>query len=138
MSAAELTRVLDKIVKDLEKTTELLTEVDNMGLWVSSDDCSDNRRKRTALREADWAVSGSVRRIAAVLEQNPSVRPVLAALQAQLDALVKTLEPMPDLVTDWMGKDRDFDMRVSRVLDDVERAMTRTRELRAKLPDEGR
>ena len=104
----------------LEQTAALLTEADNIGLWVKSDDSSDNRNKRRLLREADWKSSEGVRLLEAAGVQLPQ-------LEADFRELMHFLEPLPDEVTDWMGENPQLDLKVMKALDMIER-------LSAKLP----
>lgn len=84
--------VLQRILWELNRAEELLSEAYTIGVWVKADDSSDNRRRRKVLREADWEVSAAARNAAGVSEE----------LAKDLQALVKQLEPLPDLVTDTM------------------------------------
>jgi len=79
----------ERVLEYLNRADELLNEVETIGLWVKADDTSDNRRRRKALREADWAASSAFREAE-------------GELRAEIDALVKQLEPLPDFVTDTM------------------------------------
>jgi hypothetical protein len=67
----------------LEQAAKLLYEALYIGLWVKSEGCEDNRRKRQALREADWSVASAER---AATD---------AQLQSELHALDAMIEPSP-------------------------------------------
>ncbi|HJQ39653.1 MAG TPA: hypothetical protein VKB93_21120 [Thermoanaerobaculia bacterium] len=110
----------DQLRKILEQTATLLTEADNIGLWVKSDDSSDNRNKRRLLREADWKSSEGVRALEAAGVELPG-------LLEDFRELMHFLEPLPDDVTDWMGANPQLDLKVRKALDMIER-------LGAKLP----
>ena len=104
----------------LAQTAALLHEADNVGLWVKSDDSSDNRDKRRLLREADWKSSEGVRALQAAGVELPG-------LEADFRELMHFLEPLPDEVTDWMGANPQLDLKIMKALDMIER-------LGAKLP----
>ncbi|MEO8380279.1 MAG: hypothetical protein ABI779_11500 [Acidobacteriota bacterium] len=106
-------RVLREAVEDFERTVELLQEADNVGLWNKSDDSSDNRRKRTLLREADWSLSSAERELAACRPEPFDVRETIVAFEAEVHALVLRLEPLAGLVTDTMGVNHSLDYTVS-------------------------
>jgi len=76
----------------LRQAAALLDEVQSIGLWSRADDCSDNRRRRQALREADWAVADAYRRLVALPSE----------LASEAKAIDEMLEVLPDLVTDIM------------------------------------
>jgi hypothetical protein len=125
VSGTPLTRALEYACECLDRAEALLNEVDTIGLWVKSDDSSDNRRKRTALRETDWTLSGAVRRIDGVLPGVPAVRVVLTELRDELRKLVAAVEPLPDLVTDTMDKNPELDDCVRRLREEIARVRER-------------
>lgn len=112
--------LLARAVEELATAKRLLTEVDNVGLWIKADDASDNREKCTKLREADWAASGAQRALAAAGADDADVR-----------ALVALLEPLPDMVTDTMLSNPALDEKVHEALARVDAIAER---LRRNLP----
>jgi len=119
---------LVRIARTLGLLGERLAEVDTIGLWSSSDDSGDNRRKRQGLMEADWDVSYVNRALADFLplagEARAELQPVADAA-AELQALI---EPLAGLVTDTMGTNHDLDVRLSR-------ARARTEELQGRVAE---
>ena len=101
-----------RAIEQLELAARLLEEESNVGLWVSSDDCSDNRRRRQLLREADWAVSDAHRSL-------PD--------DAAIAALMKKVEPLADLVTDTMGVNPWLDLQVMNAREEAEELAKRLR-----------
>lgn len=102
-----------RIADRLDEAKRLLDEVYSIGVWVTSDDSSDNRRRRELLREVDWAVSGALRTVAD-LPPGPAIEP----LRRDLEALVRIVEPLPGTVSDIMGDTLALD---SAILDVTER-----------------
>lgn len=125
-----LVEALKYVEECLARADELLNEVDTMGLWFTSDDCSDNRRKRTALQEADWSVSGALAKVRKTAPEVPAARMALDGLGEQLRALVSTLEPLPDFVTDVMA-DRDPELleKVGKAREEIASVRARTKQL---------
>jgi hypothetical protein len=114
----------------LARADELLNEVATMNLWSTSDDCSDNRRKRKALREADWTVSGARSKVKKTAAGVPAPRPALDGLEKQLDALVAMLEPLPDFITDVMAdRDPELEEKVGKARDELAKVRERTQRL---------
>jgi len=111
--------MLQRVLDDLQKAGTLLHEALYIGLWVKSEGSEDNRRKREALREADWAVAGAVRTVASKREATGFG--TLARLERDLCALDAMIEPLPDVVTDWMGENQELDSRIRKALEEVER-----------------
>jgi len=120
MPAPEPAALLQRAVEQLELAKRLLTEADNVGLWIKADDASDNREKRTKLQEADWAASDAQRALAAAGAADDDVR-----------ALVAILEPLPDMVTDAMLSNPALDEKVRDALARVDDIAER---LRRNLP----
>lgn len=112
---AEVTRAIDQ----LELAARLLEKADNVGLWVKSDDCSDNRNKRRLLREADWAASDAHRQLIAIGSD----------LEPEARALVAEIEPLSDVVTDTMLSNPHFDLRIMQAIAHVEALAARVRAL---------
>jgi hypothetical protein len=98
----------------LDRTLALLNEADYVGLWVKSDDCSDNRNKRRLLREALREATDGVDAAAAAPERN-------AELERELSELVAMLQPLPGIVTDIMGDNPQLDLQIMLAKDKVER-----------------
>jgi hypothetical protein len=106
--------VLQRILWELEKADELLAEAYSIGLWVKADDSSDNRRRRTVLREADWEVSAAMR--------NAAELQIDRQLEQDLHALMKLLEPLPDLVSDTMiDNPPELDGKISEAREEIGR-----------------
>ena len=123
----DVTAALRRVIEELSTAERLLAEVYSIGVWVKSDDCSDNRRRRRGLRETDWAVSAAHRALTALPRE--SVRDALSALAQDLQALVAVLEPLPDTIPDTMGDNLDFDVTVSELAKRVTALQERTRQL---------
>lgn len=92
-----LDEALARIIQQLQTAEKLLAEVYGIGVWVKSDDSSDNRNRRRLLRETDWAVSDAHRRA------EPFAQGALETMERDLKQLVKTLEPLPDTIPDTMA-----------------------------------
>lgn len=105
---------------ELSSANGLLSEVYSIGLWVKADDCSDNRRKRTGLREADWAASGAYRALNAIECEWPEIRTSVNGLAQEVDAIVRALEPLPDTIPDTMGDNLELDSVISTLAGQVE------------------
>ncbi|HKS23635.1 MAG TPA: hypothetical protein VJZ76_12600 [Thermoanaerobaculia bacterium] len=103
---------MKRAIEQLELAARLLEEESNVGLWVSSDDCSDNRRRRQLLREADWAISDAHRCL-------PD--------DAAIAALMAKVEPLADLVTEWMGANPWLDLQVMGAREEAEKLAERLR-----------
>jgi len=127
----DLRNALDKVIEYLDDAERILREVDSIGLWVKSDDCTDNRQRRRGLRDADWTVAGAVRKIASV--RIPSVQPLIDALAKDLGELDQFLEPLPDLVSDIMDRNPDLDGKVGKALDEIGKLRDRARSLRSRI-----
>jgi len=114
-----LIQTLKYVVECLDRADQLLNEVDTIGLWVKSDDCSDNRRKRTALRETDWTLYGAVAKINNLLPDVPAAQVALGQLCERLRKLVAVAEPLPDRVTDISDKDPELDKIIRDMRDEI-------------------
>ena len=108
-----------RAIEQLELAARLLEEESNVGLWVSSDDCSDNRRRRQLLREADWAVSDAHRCLPG---------------DAAIAALMAKVEPLADVVTDTMGVNHELDLKVSEARQEAEELANRLRARAVRAP----
>lgn len=108
---------LARVADQLELAEKLLTEYGSIGLWVKSDDSSDNRRKRECLKEADWAVSDASRSLARFREESGVPPEAVASLEADLKSLIAHLEPLPEMVTDIMDTNPVLDGHVSAALE---------------------
>jgi hypothetical protein len=97
---------LARVQAELSTAIGLLNEIYVIGLWAKYDD--DNRRKRQALRQTDWAVSGALRALT-TLPQQGDVPASIHDLEQELRMLVAILEPLPDEVIDTMGENPALD-----------------------------
>ena len=117
--APSIQDLLRRAEEQLSLAERLLSEAGSIGLWVKADDSSDNRRRRTALREADWAVSDAYRALNAIEVASP--------LAEEAQAIVRLLEPLPDTIPDTMGDDRALDSTVSTINEQVRALRERIR-----------
>jgi hypothetical protein len=97
----------------LTTAERLLSEVYSIGVWVKADDCSDNRRKRTGIREADWAVSAAYRALKAIDLEAADVQAAVSVLADDAHAVVRLLEPLPDTIPDTMGDNLSLDATIN-------------------------
>ena len=126
-----LADALARVQAELSTAIGLLNEVSSLGLWVKSDDSSDNRRKRQALRETDWAVSGALRALT-TLPQQGGVPASIHDLEQELRMLVAILEPLPDTVTDTEGENPALDSIVGNASDKASELLQRAAQLAAE------
>ncbi|HEV7239064.1 MAG TPA: hypothetical protein VGQ36_07450 [Thermoanaerobaculia bacterium] len=112
--------LLRRAQEELSSANRLLSEVYSIGIWVKADDCSDNRRKRTGLREADWAASGAYRALNEIECEWPDLQTAVNSLAQEVDAIVRALEPLPDTIPDTMGDNLELDCTVSTLAGQVE------------------
>ena len=120
--------MIQRAIDQLELAARLLADVYSIGVWVKSDDCSDNRNRRKGIRETDWAVSDAYRAAASV--DSPEAQ----ALARDLKALVAVLEPIPDTISDIMAESLDFDVMISDLQKKVENLLERARQIAPPLP----
>jgi chromosome segregation ATPase len=121
---------LTSVRRNLETALELLREVDTIGLWVRSDDCSDNRRKREGLREMDLEVSSARR---AVADISPPFRDArLDELENDLRTLRARTEPLPATVIDT-GENPELDGTIRSLTNEIEQLQHRVSLLAAEL-----
>lgn len=113
-----LTDPLTRAREQLELAARLLYDADNVGLWIKSDDDSDNRNKRRWLREADWAVSDASRALKSIDTELTDT-----TLLADVLAMVAELEPLPEL------RDREINARISGAMERVDQLLDRVRVL---------
>ena len=114
---------LRRVVEQLDLAGRLLAEVYSIGVWVKSDDSSDNRERRKRLRETDWAVADAHRAAASV---DSSAAQDLARDLMALDAII---EPMPDTISDTMADNLGFDAMISELQEKVAALLERARKL---------
>jgi hypothetical protein len=122
-----LTRALTRTMEELDTASRLLGEVFAIGLWIRSDDSSDDRRKREGLREVDWAVSGAHRALASLTEAPVEVR----TLQADLRALQTLAETLADQAAGTVGESLALDGMIMSMQDEVAKLRRRAEELLA-------
>lgn len=127
---------LARVHEELSTAHRLLNEVYSIGLWTKSDDSSDNRRKRQALRETDWAASGALRALT-TLPQQSDVPASIHGLEHELRMLVAILEPLSDTVTDTMGEDSALDSIVGNVSEKASELLQRAAQLAAEHGNHG-
>jgi hypothetical protein len=122
---------LARVQDELRTAHRLLSEVYSIGLWSKSDDSSDNRRKRQALRETDWAVSGALRALTA-LSEHGDVSASIQGLEHELRMLVAIIEPLPNEVTDTMGENLVLDSIVGNASDKASELLQMAAQLAAE------
>jgi hypothetical protein len=122
---------LARVQAELSTAIRLLNEVYSIGLWVKSDDSSDNRRKRQALRETDWAASGALRALTTLTQQG-DVPASIHGLEQELRMLVAILEPLPNTVTDTMGENLALDSIVGNASNKASELLQRAAQLAAE------
>jgi hypothetical protein len=118
-------RRVQRILDQLDLAGRLLDEVYSIGVWVTSDDSSDNRRRRKLLREVDWALSDALRSSASL-----PAGPAADALRRDLEALAGIVEPLPDTISDVMGDTRALDVAVRDLAERVAAIRERVDQLR--------
>jgi len=111
---------LERVIDRLEETARLLEEAGLVGLWVSSDDCSDSRHKRELLRDAGREAWTAQQALLALQPRLPHTVELVAALVAHI-------EPLANVVTDTMGIDRQLDVRISDACAEAEELANRLR-----------
>lgn len=124
--------LLQRAIGDLRSAARLLAEVYSIGVWVKADDCSDNRRRRKGLREADWAVSGAYRALNAIELEWPDLQASVRSLAQEADAIVRVLEPLPDTIPDTMGDNLELDCTVSTLIEQMEALCARVETIAAE------
>jgi hypothetical protein len=124
--------LLRRAEDELSAAGRLLSEVYSIGLWVQADDSSDNRSKRNALRETDWAVSGAWRALSAIQLEWPDLQVAVASLAGDTHSIVRLLEPLPDTIADTMGENLSLDATMSSLTDQVAALRERVQNLIAE------
>jgi len=120
----------DDVVHNLQSALTLLTDAQTIGVWVSSDDSSDNREKRRKLRDALIEISYATAHLERETIANVDVTAAMTALRRQLDAAHNNLQPLPGQISDTMARDDySVDGEVSRIEDTLTEAMERAKEL---------
>ena len=123
---------LRQALEELSSAERLLSEVSSIGLWMKSDDSSDNRRRRSGLREADWAVSAAYRALNSLESES------LTSRAQEAHQIVQALEPLPDTIPDTMGDNPALDLAVRTLADQVEALRGRVEAVLAEGSDEDR
>lgn len=130
--APNLVDALARVLAELNAAQHLLEEVNVIGLWSKSDDCSDNRQRRKGLRETDWAVSGALRALTDLRSHQPDLPAGLSALEDGLRALVKVLEPLPHTVLDTMADTGPLDVTIRELLREISNLREKASQLAAR------
>ena len=120
---------LTRVQAELSTALRLLNEIYVIGLWAKYDD--NNRRKRQALRETDWAASGALRALT-TLPQQGDVPASIHDLEQELRMLVAILEPLPETVIDTMGENPALDVIVGNASRKAEELLQRAAQLAAE------
>jgi hypothetical protein len=107
---------LKRVQDQLQNAQQFLAEVSSIGVWVTSDDCGDNRERRRRLREFRTEIGGaqvSLRDMKA--EPQPNIAVPLQELSRDLDVLYKELAPLIESVTDTFNDVPDLDSIVRKL-----------------------
>jgi chromosome segregation ATPase len=119
--------VLKRVQDQLENAQRLLDEVYSIGVWVQSDDCSDNRNRRRGLREFRTEIGGaqvSIRDMEA--EPPPGIDGPLKELRRDLEEFYEELRPLPDSISDTSGNTQELDSNIRKFRERVSGLQERT------------
>lgn len=114
----EIEEHLTWTIRWLQGMQRHLREALSIGVWMKSDDSSDNRNKRRELSDAAsdaWSAADQLSRITA-FEMQKALNPMLAEIRE----LENALRPLAESILDTMGENPALDRRLGQLEDQME------------------
>jgi hypothetical protein len=96
--------IVEHVAEELESAETLLTDADNIGVWVESDGCGDNRERRQKLREASGDVGAAALRLERAAIELPDISAMITALGRGANALSPQIDAVAGSITDTMAQ----------------------------------